>query len=139
MSAHDCMVCGTEEPCRCPPDPLLEDVQKAPRKVKIELLALRRSGVEKDATIAQLRQALAAEELEGEARVQAERAHLAEYRERLRNICEAGTPYPSLQPLELAQWRMSELAELRQDRDYLQKQLRGFQESARGEVQHGQS
>ena len=139
MSAHDCMGCGTEEPCQYPPDPLLEDVQRALRKVKIELLALRRRDAEKDATIAQLRQALSAEEVEGEARVQAERAHFAEYRARLRKVCEAGTAYPSLQPLELATWRMQELAELRQDREYLQKQLRGFQESARSEVQHGQA
>ena len=58
MSAHDCMGCGTEEPCQCPPDPLLEQVQRALRQLKIELLALRRRDVEKDATIAQLRQAL---------------------------------------------------------------------------------
>jgi hypothetical protein len=64
MSSHDCMVCGTEEPCQCPQDPLLEDVQHALRKVKIELLALRRRDAEKDATIAQLRQALAAAEAE---------------------------------------------------------------------------
>ena len=41
MSAHDCMGCGTEEPCQCPQDPLLEQVQRALRQLKIELLALR--------------------------------------------------------------------------------------------------
>lgn len=64
MASHDCMVCGTEEPCRCPPDPLLERVQRELRRLNIELLALRRRDAEKDATIAQLRLALAAAETE---------------------------------------------------------------------------
>lgn len=137
MSAHDCMGCGTEEPCQCPPDPLLEQVQRALRQLKIELLALRRRDVEKDATIAQLRQALTAAETESAAMFEAERDRFVDYRQRLQKICEAGASFPGLQPLEIAQRRMQELAELRQDREYLQKQLRGFQESARSEVQHG--
>lgn len=64
MSAYNCMVCGTEEPCQCPRDPLLEQVQRALRRLNIELIELRRRDAEKDAVIAQLQQALAAAETE---------------------------------------------------------------------------
>lgn len=137
MSAHDCMLCGTEEPCRCPPDPLLESVQRELRRLNIELLALRRTNADKDAAIAQLRHALAAAETESAAMFEAERNRFVEYRLQLQKTCEAGASFPGLQPLEIAQWRMRELDELRQDREHLRMQLRGFQESARSEVQHG--
>jgi hypothetical protein len=64
MASHDCMVCGTEEPCQCPPDPLLEQVQRELRRLNIELRALRRRDAEKDAPIAQWRLALAAAQVE---------------------------------------------------------------------------